>query len=255
MLTQYTRNYFLEQNQRGADKNIPLKKLYFFILLKNTFFLGLIQESTKFLKFVGVEIEKMKFHSSEESIKTYKVNFGKTLISSEFTNGKNKEADEEYFIRYRNDNYDEIRPLVVKFPQIRWYSNEFKGTKYMFLLTEDKPLLRKKIIGLGYDQEHDLITILVIKKEILKNKIKSYGIKITADLYTNKEKNTQNRFSLFLFARSSTRFRVYIVWKIMMMIDFTCIYLFETMQEKKTKRIKGKIVITNNYDESDENDY
>ena len=58
----------------------------------------------------------------------------------------------------------------------------------MFLLTEDKPLLRKKIIGLGYDQEHDLITILVIKKEILKNKIKSYGIKITADLYTNKEK-------------------------------------------------------------------
>ena len=79
------------------------------------------------------------------------------------------------------------------------------------VLTEDKPLLRKKIIGLGYDQEHDLITILVIKKEILKNKIKSYGIKITADLYTNKEKNTQNRFSLFLFARSSTRFRVYIV--------------------------------------------
>ena len=41
----------------------------------------------------------------------------------------------------------------------------------------------------------------------------------------------------------------------MMMIDFTCIYLFETIQEKKTKRIKGKIVITNNYDESDENDY
>ena len=41
----------------------------------------------------------------------------------------------------------------------------------------------------------------------------------------------------------------------MMMIDFTCIYLFETMQEKKTKRIKGKIVITNNYDASDENDY
>ena len=82
----------------------------------------------------------------------------------------------------------------------------------MFLLTEDKPLLRKKIIGLGYDQEHFLITILVIKKEILKNKIKSYGIKIlAADLYTNKEKNTQNRFSLFLFARSSTRFRVYIV--------------------------------------------
>ena len=78
----------------------------------------MIQESTKFLKFVGDEIEK-KFHCSEEAIKTYKVNFGKILISNEFTNGKNKEADEEYFIRYRNDNYDEIRPLVVKFPQIR----------------------------------------------------------------------------------------------------------------------------------------
>ena len=119
VLTQYTRNYFLEQNQRGADKNIPLKKLYFFILLKNTFFLGLIQESTKFLKFVGVEIEKMKFHSSEEAIKTYKVNFGKILISNEFTNGKSKETDGEYFIRYRNDDYDKIRPIVVKFPQTR----------------------------------------------------------------------------------------------------------------------------------------
>lgn len=112
---------------------------------------------------------------------------------------------------------------------------------------------------MGYDQEHygknNLITILVIKKEILKNKIKSYDIKITADLYTNKEKNTQNRFLLVLFARSSTWFKVYIVWKRTMMIDFTCRYLFETMQEKKTKRIKGKIVITNNYVESDEKDY
>ena len=85
------------------------------------------------------------------------------------------------------------------------------------VLTEDKPLLRKKIIGLGYDQEQygkkNLIKILLIKKEILKNKIKSSGIKITADLYTNKEKNTKNRFSLFLFARTSTRSRVCIQYE------------------------------------------
>ena len=41
----------------------------------------------------------------------------------------------------------------------------------------------------------------------------------------------------------------------MMMIDFTCRYLFGTMQETKTKRIKEKIVIANNYGESEENDY
>ena len=37
VLTQYTRNYFLEQNQRGADKNIPLKKLFFYPIKKYFF--------------------------------------------------------------------------------------------------------------------------------------------------------------------------------------------------------------------------
>ena len=73
----------------------------------------------KFLKFVGAKKKKMKFRCPEEAIETYKVNFGKILISNEFTNGKSKETDGEYFIRYRNDDYDKIRPIVVKFPQTR----------------------------------------------------------------------------------------------------------------------------------------
>lgn len=56
----------------------------------------------EFLKFDDVEIEKMTFHKSKETIFLIDVDIKKILISDEFTRSKNKEAGAKTHNRIQN---------------------------------------------------------------------------------------------------------------------------------------------------------
>ena len=48
---------------------------------------------------------------------------------------KEKKKNFKYFIKYKND--EEVKPLCIRFPQMRGYLNGFKENKYMNILIKD----------------------------------------------------------------------------------------------------------------------
>ena len=140
-----------------------------------------------FLKFGDAEIEKIKFHSSKETIAIGNVNIKKLLVSDAFAYGIIKKTNAKFPIGYEDGR--KIRPLIFRLSQMSGHANSFNKTKRMNFVIKNEGLPKtyktiwitiSNIIGQTFDRQH------LCEQKYLRTKIKSYNGKIITDFYDKK---------------------------------------------------------------------
>ena len=119
----------------------------------------------QFLKFVDIEIEKKKFHSSKKAIGVNNVDVEKVFVCHEIVCGKNKEADAERFIEYQIGK--KTRPLFIMLPQMSRYSYKAEKIQCMPFVINGEKLLY--VDQLGIESATSSIKVFIANQFMVEN--------------------------------------------------------------------------------------